>query len=343
MTSVRSASLAQPQLSENQPGLDGLAQSHLVGEYRPTPHPAQRASRRLQLVVERGEVQCGNREERVEIRVLDTLTASSTRCDTCSSTSAPTLPAPSPAPPLRLARPYAYGFNASHSPDRAVRPSVTPTLLRVLDEDPLPARFHLPARALGCKPVMDYRIDQPGIQANTGGAILVEGTWYCPALPGVERRLLHRNLQRRANGQHRRAAARRHRSLPVGRLRLDLDGPRPPAWISPDEKATEIAGGPGDSSPGPLRVPLTQQATSQCCDRQHLPRWPISQPARHDPDCRSAGGKSCSHSVSLSQLSNSASFHRRVRTSRQKMSPEVKIHTMSMAAARSRPALRRHF
>ena len=48
----------------------------------------------------------------------------------------------------------------------------------------LPARFHLPARALGCKPVMDYRAGQLGIQANTGGAILVEGTWYCPALPG---------------------------------------------------------------------------------------------------------------------------------------------------------------
>jgi len=48
----------------------------------------------------------------------------------------------------------------------------------------LPARFRLPARALGYKPVMDYRDDQPGIQASTGGAILVEGTWYCPALPG---------------------------------------------------------------------------------------------------------------------------------------------------------------
>jgi hypothetical protein len=47
----------------------------------------------------------------------------------------------------------------------------------------LPERFHLPARALGYKPVMDYRADQPGIQATTGGAILVEGTWYCPALP----------------------------------------------------------------------------------------------------------------------------------------------------------------
>ena len=48
----------------------------------------------------------------------------------------------------------------------------------------LPRRFHLPARALGCQPVMDYRADQLGIQASTGGALLVEGTWYCPALPG---------------------------------------------------------------------------------------------------------------------------------------------------------------
>ncbi|HYA51438.1 MAG TPA: hypothetical protein VEG33_09725, partial [Streptosporangiaceae bacterium] len=48
----------------------------------------------------------------------------------------------------------------------------------------LPGRFHLPARALGYRPVMDYRDDQPGIQAGTGGALLVEGTWYCPALPG---------------------------------------------------------------------------------------------------------------------------------------------------------------
>jgi hypothetical protein len=47
----------------------------------------------------------------------------------------------------------------------------------------LPGRFHLPARALGYRLVMDYRDDQLGIQANTGGAILGEGTWYCPALP----------------------------------------------------------------------------------------------------------------------------------------------------------------
>jgi hypothetical protein len=48
----------------------------------------------------------------------------------------------------------------------------------------LPQRFHLPARALGYSPVMDYRDDQLGIQANSQGALLVEGSWYCPALPG---------------------------------------------------------------------------------------------------------------------------------------------------------------
>jgi hypothetical protein len=48
----------------------------------------------------------------------------------------------------------------------------------------LPGRFHLPARALGYKPVMDYKISQLGIQASAGGAILTEGSWHCPAMPG---------------------------------------------------------------------------------------------------------------------------------------------------------------
>jgi hypothetical protein len=46
-----------------------------------------------------------------------------------------------------------------------------------------PKRFHLPARPLGYRPVMDYRADQLGIQANSQGAILVEGNWYCPVIP----------------------------------------------------------------------------------------------------------------------------------------------------------------
>ncbi len=30
---------------------------------------------------------------------------------------------------------------------------------------------------------MDYRTGQLGIQANSQGAVLIEGSWYCPALP----------------------------------------------------------------------------------------------------------------------------------------------------------------
>jgi hypothetical protein len=78
----------------------------------------------------------------------------------------------------------------------------------------LPERFHLPARALGYSPVMDYRADQLGIQANTGGALLAEGSWYCPALPGplitattrlrdhaISRELYDQQIAARAPGQ----------------------------------------------------------------------------------------------------------------------------------------------
>jgi hypothetical protein len=46
----------------------------------------------------------------------------------------------------------------------------------------LPESFHLPARALGFTPVMDYRVNQLGRQANSQGAVMVEGTWCCPAM-----------------------------------------------------------------------------------------------------------------------------------------------------------------
>jgi hypothetical protein len=46
-------------------------------------------------------------------------------------------------------------------------------------------RFHLPVRAMGFDLVVDYRIDQLGRQANSHGAVMVEGTWYCPSMPEV--------------------------------------------------------------------------------------------------------------------------------------------------------------
>ncbi|MEU3522181.1 hypothetical protein ABZ770_44340 [Streptomyces sp. NPDC006654] len=46
-----------------------------------------------------------------------------------------------------------------------------------------PAEWQIPVRAMGYKPVYDYRADQLGKQDGTQGAILVEGRWYCPSMP----------------------------------------------------------------------------------------------------------------------------------------------------------------
>ena len=47
----------------------------------------------------------------------------------------------------------------------------------------LPERFHLPARFLGYSLVMDYKAQDLGRQANSQGAVLVDGAFYCPAMP----------------------------------------------------------------------------------------------------------------------------------------------------------------
>ncbi|MER7673150.1 hypothetical protein ABTY61_32475 [Kitasatospora sp. NPDC096128] len=46
-----------------------------------------------------------------------------------------------------------------------------------------PATFHIPVHDLGYRPVWDYRRDQLGIQGTHAGALLVDGTWYCPNIP----------------------------------------------------------------------------------------------------------------------------------------------------------------
>ncbi|WP_107705086.1 hypothetical protein [Nocardioides allogilvus] len=49
--------------------------------------------------------------------------------------------------------------------------------------NPKAEKLQLPLRALGYQLVGDYRDDQLGIQAEYAGAILVEGSWYCPSMP----------------------------------------------------------------------------------------------------------------------------------------------------------------
>jgi hypothetical protein len=47
----------------------------------------------------------------------------------------------------------------------------------------LPEHFHLPVRALGYSLVMDYKAGALGVQANSQGAVMVEGAFFCPAMP----------------------------------------------------------------------------------------------------------------------------------------------------------------
>jgi hypothetical protein len=45
-----------------------------------------------------------------------------------------------------------------------------------------PEDFQLPARSLGYQLVLDYKIDQLGLQGTHQGMILVDGSFYCPAM-----------------------------------------------------------------------------------------------------------------------------------------------------------------
>lgn len=47
----------------------------------------------------------------------------------------------------------------------------------------LPEHYQLPLRSLGFSPVYSYRQDQLGIQSQVYGALQIEGSWYCPAMP----------------------------------------------------------------------------------------------------------------------------------------------------------------
>ncbi len=44
-------------------------------------------------------------------------------------------------------------------------------------------KLQLPLKAMGYGTCFDYRDDQLGAQGTYGGAILVEGNWYCPSMP----------------------------------------------------------------------------------------------------------------------------------------------------------------
>ncbi len=78
-----------------------------------------------------------------------------------------------------------------------------------------PENFHLPLKALGYSLVMDYRIDQLGRQISSGGALLVEGGWYCPKIPEplIDATLELRNGKIDRDGYEKHIAAREKYAL----------------------------------------------------------------------------------------------------------------------------------
>lgn len=91
----------------------------------------------------------------------------------------------------------AMGMAVLHKPGHEVGQNAIRALTSIVDRGHLanylagdraytqakPENFQLPARALGYLPVLDYKIDQLGLQGSEQGMIQVDGSWYCPGMP----------------------------------------------------------------------------------------------------------------------------------------------------------------
>ena len=131
----------------------------------------------------------------------------------------------------------------------------------------LPGRFQLPARALGYRPVMDYRTGQLGIQANTGGAILVEGKLVLPRPARAADHRHHRPARPRHHRRPVRPADHRPRLLPAQTQRRPRR-PRLPAAVLPrchPPSRADLPAAPGladttrRAAQGPPATPRTTQ------------------------------------------------------------------------------------
>ena len=124
-----------------------------------------------------------------------------------------------------------------------------------------PEHFHLPVRALGYSLVMDYKETELGRQANSAGAVMVDGAFYCPAMPessvSASADLRHGVIdaatdQRPHRGPDVVAPRAQARAGPRRLRALRLPGP----WRLPTSVLPAAAGGsaPGHGQdPGPFR------------------------------------------------------------------------------------------
>ena len=163
----------------------------------------------------------------------------------------------------------------------------------------LPDRFHLPARALGYRPVMDYRADQLGIQASSGGALLVEGSWYCPALPeslitatarlrdhAIDRELYDQQIAARAPYQLKRkdgpdADGYQRLSCPAFGTHPGLMCPLRPASLSPRDGRPKVLQPPDEPPKACRQTAITIPPDVGARYRQDLPYGSLAWHARY--------------------------------------------------------------
>ncbi|MDQ2729324.1 MAG: hypothetical protein M3Y91_16020, partial [Actinomycetota bacterium] len=147
-----------------------------------------------------------------------------------------------------------------------------------------PENLQLPLRALGYKLVFDYKIDQLGIKDQHAGAIQVEGTWYCPAMPQP---LIDATIDYRAktidHETWQQRIAQRPKYAIRAKERPDADGHTPMACPAAGVSATvtcPLKPSKGKTS-GRTRIPVVPAHPDRICTNQSSVSFPPTAGAKY--------------------------------------------------------------
>lgn len=144
--------------------------------------------------------------------------------------------------------------------------------------------------AMGFKPVTDYKSTQLGIQTSLGGALLVEGWWYCPSMPvGLidatmdfrSGRITKETYENRIEARRKYAATRKDRPNSKGTVRIAH-----PKHVGHHCKGKDVF-----CTRQTLSVPLTDDTKYQQEFPFESPEWKAAYPARNSVEAANADVK----------------------------------------------------
>ena len=133
--------------------------------------------------------------------------------------------------------------------------------------------FQLPVRALGYRPVYDYKVDQLGVKAAACGFLQVEGQWVCPMMPQPlidatadyrAKRIDRSTYEARLAERQRYRARRKGKPDVEGHVRLFCPAAGPHPLARCERKPASIRRAPAGSA----RIVLPAQADElrpECC------------------------------------------------------------------------------